>query len=123
MRLRFHDEEYVVARCESGAVRPKADQGLFASIVGPDGNTIVCRYGLEPIQGDLERGWRALQVDEAMGFGEIGVIAGIVGPLAAAGVAVFVVSTFSTDWVLVKESAVGLATETLRAVGHSFAVN
>lgn len=118
MRLRLHSEEYVVARMESGAVRPKGDEGLYASIMGPDGNTVVCRYGLEPIQGDIERGWRAIQVDEAMGFGEIGVIAGIVGPLAAAGVAVFVISTFSLDWVLVKEGAVGLATEVLRATGH-----
>src|SRR4051812_13133855 len=114
MRLRLHEQEYVVARSESGTTRPKAELGLFASIMGPDGNTIVCRYGYEPIQGDLERGWRALQVEETLGFGEIGVIAGIVGPLAAAGVAVFVVSTFATDWILVKESAVGLAREALR---------
>jgi len=119
MRLRLHIEEYVVARMESGTVRPKEDEGLFASIMGPDGNTVVCRYGLEPIQGDIERGWRALQVDEALGFGEIGVIASVVGPLAAAGVTVFVISTFSLDWILVKEGAVGLATEVLRATGHT----
>lgn len=118
MRLRLHPEEYVVARNESGAARPRPDDGLFASICGPDGNTIVCRYGLEPIQADIERGWRAMQLDEAMGFGEVGVIASLVGPLAAAGVAVFVISTFSTDWILIKETAVGLATETLRATGH-----
>jgi hypothetical protein len=104
---------------ESGTVRPKEGEGLFASIMGPDGNTVVCRYGLEPIQGDVERGWRALQVDEALGFGEVGVIASVVGPLAAAGVAVYVISTFSLDWILVKEGAVGLAAEALRATGHT----
>ncbi len=112
----------MVARCETGSIRPTMESGLFASIQGPDGNTVVCRFGLEPIQGDIERGWRAIQVDETLGFGEIGVIAGIVGPLAAAGVAVFVLSTFATDWVLVKESAVGMAKETLRAVGHTIVV-
>lgn len=118
MRLRVHSEEYVVARMEGGATRPRADDGLFASICGPDGNTIVCRYGLEPIQADVERGWRVIQLEEAMGFNEVGIIASLIGPLSAAGVAVFVLSTFSSDWVLVKESAVGLATETLRATGH-----
>ena len=108
----------MVARNESGAARPRADDGLFASICGPDGNTIVCRYGLEPIQADVERGWRALQLEEAMGFGEVGVLAALVAPLAAAGVAVFVVSTFSTDWILVKEAAVPLATEALKTTGH-----
>lgn len=118
MRLRLHEGEYVVARTESGSLRPKVDQGLFASIVGPEGNTIVCRYGLEPIQADVERGWRVLQIDESLGFAEVGVIASLVGPLAAAGVAVFILSTFATDWVLVRESALGLATEALRATGH-----
>ncbi len=99
-------------------MRPRQDDGLFASLCGPDGNTIVCRYGLEPIQADVERGWQALQVDSAMGFNEVGVIASIVGPLAAAGVTVFVLSSFSTDWVLVKSAATGLATEALRATGH-----
>ena len=121
MRLRLHPEEYVVARMETGALRPRAEDGLFASICGPDGNTIVCRYGFEPIQADVERHWRAIQVDEALGFGEVGVIASILGPLAAAGVAVFVLSSFSTDWVLVRSTTVDLATETLRATGHTFA--
>ena len=119
MRLRLHPEEYVVARMDVGAVRPRAEEGLYASICGPDGNTIVCRYGFEPIQADVERGWRAFQIDEAMGFGEVGVLASVVGPLAAAGVAVFALSTFTTDWVLVKASAVALASETLRATGHA----
>ena len=122
MRLRLHPEEYVVARTDSGAVRPRQEDGLFASICGPDGNTIVCRYGFEPIQADVERGWRAFQVDAAMGFNETGVIASIVGPLAAAGVAVFVLSSFSTDWVLVKETAAGLAREALRSTGHEILV-
>ena len=121
MRLRLHPEEYVVARMERGALRPQSEEGLFASICGPEGNTVVCRYGLEPIQADVERGWRAIGVDEALGFGEVGVIASLVGPLAAAGVVVFVLSTFSTDWVLVRAVAVDLATETLRATGHTFA--
>ena len=122
MRLRLHPEEYVVARMESGAVRPRAEEGLFASICGPEGNTIVCRYGLEPIQADVERGWRAIGIDEVLGFGDVGVIASVVGPLASAGVAVFVLSTFSTDWILVRTAAVDLARETLRATGHTFAL-
>ena len=118
MRLRLHPEEYVIARNDAGAVRPRVDEGLFASVCGPDGNTVVCRYGLEPIQADLERGWRALQLDETLGFTEVGVVASMVGPLAAAGVTIFVVSTFASDWILVKDAAVGIATEALRAVGH-----
>lgn len=118
MRLRLSEGEYVVARSEAGAVRPQSSGDVFASILGPDGNTVVCRYGFEPLNADLERGWRALRVDEPLSFTEVGVIASLVGPLAAAGIAAFVVSTFSTDWVLVKEAALPLALEALRATGH-----
>jgi hypothetical protein len=123
MRLKLHAQEYVVARTEQGALRPQSKDGLFASICGPDGNTVVCRYGLEPLEADVERGWRLLQVDEALGFSEVGVIASLVGPLAAAGIAVFVLSSFATDWVLVKESALPLAQETLRVTGHTLVVH
>lgn len=123
MRLTLHDGEYVVARADSGVVRPRSDETLFASIVGPEGNTVICRYGFEPLSADVERGWRAIQVSEPMGFNEIGIIASIIGPLAAAGVAVFVISSFSTDWVLVKDTAIDLALEALKATGHTFERN
>jgi len=42
-------------------------------------------------------------------------------PLAAAGVAIFAISTYDTDYVLVRDKAVSAAVEALRGAGHTVA--
>lgn len=53
-----------------------------------------------------------------MDFSMIGVVASLVTPLAEAGISVFVVSTFDTDYLLVKADDLARATAALRAAGH-----
>ena len=48
----------------------------------------------------------------------VGVLASLAGPLARAGIAVFVVSSFETDFVLVEGENCDRAGEALRAAGH-----
>lgn len=49
-----------------------------------------------------ERGWRCLRVAGVIDFTPIGVQASLVSPLAQVGISVFAVSTFDTDYLLVK---------------------
>jgi hypothetical protein len=56
-----------------------------------------------------------------MDFTMIGVVSSLVMPLAEAGISVFVVSTFDTDYLLVKEGDLARATAALRAAGHTLA--
>jgi len=51
---------------------------------------------------NVERDWRAFEVVGPLPFGLTGVVSGLTAPLAAAGIPVFVVSTYDTDYVLVK---------------------
>ena len=66
-----------------------------------------------------EDGWRALRVAEPMNFGLTGVLAGISTVLAQAGISIFAVSTFDTDYILVKAENLGLAQTALEAGGYS----
>ena len=66
-----------------------------------------------------EDGWRALRVAEKMDFGLTGVLAGISTVLAKAGISIFAVSTFDTDYLLVKAENLGLAQTALEAGGYS----
>ena len=66
-----------------------------------------------------EDGWRALRVAEPMDFGLTGVLAGISTVLARAGISIFAVSTFDTDYILVKAENLGLAQTALEAGGYS----
>jgi len=65
--------------------------------------SLVCESGSAPADAlAVEPGWRAFRVAGALDFGLVGVIAGISGALAAAGISVFVVSTYDTDYVLLR---------------------
>jgi len=71
----------------------------------PEELSVVCpEDDLPPSVERAERGWRALQLEGPIPFEQVGVIAGLAAPLAAAGIPVFVLSTFDTDWLLVKEN-------------------
>ncbi|KAI8086730.1 ACT domain-containing protein [Halteromyces radiatus] len=62
----------------------------------------------------VEENWRALQVDAQMDFGLVGILASIINPLRDNGIPIFCISTFNTDYVLVKqdsfENAIGVLT-------------
>ena len=66
-----------------------------------------------------EDGWRALRVAEPMDFGLTGVLAGISTVLAQAGISIFAVSTFDTDYVLVKHDKLAEGLLALEAAGYS----
>ena len=65
-----------------------------------------------------ERDWRCFRVAGKLNFSLVGVIATLTAALAEAGISVFVVSTFDTDFVLVREADVENAMEVLRQGGH-----
>ena len=50
----------------------------------------------------VEDGWRGFKIAGVLDFGLVGVIAKISGILSEAGISVFVVSTFNTDYIFVK---------------------
>ena len=64
-----------------------------------------------------EDGWRAFRVTGSMAFTLVGVLAKLTGTLAERGIPVFAVSTFDTDYVLVKAEQFDLALDTLAEAG------
>lgn len=65
-----------------------------------------------------ETGWACLEVQGPLAFELTGILAGVSGPLAAAGVPIFAVSTFDTDYVLVQAGDLERAVEALEKAGH-----
>ncbi len=58
-------------------------------------------------------GWKALAVEGPLDFSLVGVLNTLLTPLANAGVSVFTISTFDTDYILVKEERLTLALDVL----------
>ena len=76
--------------------------------------SLVCpQDDLPPSVETAERGWRAFELEGPIPFGVTGVIASLTTPLAAAGIPVFVISTYDTDLLLVQEPALARAKSTL----------
>jgi hypothetical protein len=115
--------EYAVARLAADAPFPAglldhAPDVLISVTRTPGELSIVCPAGLVPEGAAAEAGWRLLTVRGPLEFTLTGIIAAISSELAAAGVALFGMSTFDTDHVLVKATELGRAVAVLRASGH-----
>ena len=80
--------------------------------------SVVCRQEMVPSGTQAEVGWRCLRVAGAMPFNLVGVLASLTAPMARAGVGVFAVSTFDTDYLLVKQADFPKAVAALRGAGH-----
>src|SRR5262245_17324093 len=65
-----------------------------------------------------ERDYRALRVRGTLPPDLVGILLSIAEPLARAGLAIFAISTYDTDYVLVKARDLPAALEALRAAGH-----
>lgn len=91
---------------------------LSAAVVRDGELTLVTSAESVPDEVTAEHGWRALEVAGPLELTMTGVMAGLAGALAAAGVALFAVSSYDTDVLLVREGALDAALEALRAAGH-----
>lgn len=80
--------------------------------------SIVCEDRFVPSAVLAERGYVAFAVDGPIPFEETGVIAGLTQPLAVAGISVFTLATYDTDYVLVRDQAAGEATRAWQSAGY-----
>jgi hypothetical protein len=97
------------------------DQGDMCFISRTDEElTIVCPDYMAPNNVQQELGWRCFKVDGEMTLQEIGVLASLAQPLADAGIPIFVISTYATDYIFVMEENLVDAVKALQQAGHEF---
>jgi hypothetical protein len=115
--------DYVVARLPVDAPVPDGllspgEPSLVSVTRTSDELSVICPATLVPQEAITETGWRLLTVRGPLEFTLTGIIAALSSELAAAGVALFSLSTFDTDHVLVKATELERAQEVLQAAGH-----
>lgn len=120
LNLSVLEHRLAVCRLEPDAEVPAwATAGeLFSITRTPVELSIVCPEELVPAGTMCEKNWRPLEVEGTLDFSLVGVLASLSAPLAESGVSVFAVSTYRTDYLLVKEEALELAVVALRDRGH-----
>lgn len=80
--------------------------------------SIVCARDDVPEGVSMEGPWRALRVQGPIVMTLIGVVAALANPLADAGISIFAISTFDTDYILVHEPDFDAAVRALTRAGH-----
>lgn len=112
---------FAICKLEPAAPIPPwaTADGLFSITRTADELSIVCRQDAVPEGILCERDWRCLRVAGAMPFSVVGVLASLTAPLAEAGISLFAISTFDTDYLLVKAEDMEKAVEALRGHGHN----
>ena len=123
MKLRITAPSFAIVRLVPGtAIPPWATRGEFFSITKTrDELSIVCEESQVPTEQGANQGWRALQVVGPLDFSLTGILASLATPLAAAKISIFAISTFDTDYVLVKNDDLAAAVSVLRNEGHESA--
>src|SRR5438094_762702 len=97
---------YAVCRLPADANLPAwATFGPFVSLTRtPSELSVVCPQEVVPEGVRHEPGWRCLGIPGTLDFALVGILSSLVVPLAEAGVSVFAISTFDTDYLLIRES-------------------
>jgi hypothetical protein len=121
VRLTVIESRLAVCRLPAGSDLPAwaAGAGGFSSITRTaDELSIVCGSDAVPADLPQEGPWRAFKVQGPLVMTLVGVVAAIADPLRDAGIAIFAISTYDTDYVLVHEPDLAAAVEALTAAGH-----
>ncbi|OGY79061.1 MAG: amino acid-binding protein [Candidatus Kerfeldbacteria bacterium RIFCSPHIGHO2_02_FULL_42_14] len=87
--------------------------GFFSVTRTDDELSVVCMEENIPEDVKCEKGWRVFKVEGILDFSLTGILASIANPLAQAKISIFAVSTFDTDYILVKEDTLEEAVKVL----------
>jgi uncharacterized protein len=115
------DEILTICRLDRDAPIPEwAMRGSFVSITRTsDELSIVCSQPELPPDTAHESGWCCFQVVGPLAFSMTGVLVALSRPLAEAGISIFAISTFDTDYLLVKADDLSRAIVELTVAGHT----
>jgi hypothetical protein len=112
---------FAVCRLATDAPIPAwaTESQIFSVMRTTNELSVVCAEELVPVGMQAESGWACIQLQGPFPFQMTGVLASILDPLAAVKVGIFALSTFDTDYILVKADELHAAEGALRLAGHA----
>ncbi len=122
--LKFYilEGSFSIHRLKPGDSIPKAvfASPFYAIAKSENELSIVAAERIAIESEKSQPGWSALRVDGTLDFSETGILAGISSLLAKAAISIFAISTFDTDYILVRSEQLKDAKAALTAAGHKF---
>lgn len=123
LTLQQFPETLAVVRLGPGAEIPAwaESSSVFSITATATETSLVCAARSVPTKSRHRKPFTAFAVEGPLDLALTGVLAGLLGPLAEAGISVFTLSTFDTDWILVPVSDADRAAQEWRKNGHTVA--
>jgi hypothetical protein len=120
LKLSRYPETLAVVKLGPGAEVPAwaESSSIFSVTATATETSVVCAARNVPRKSVHQRPFTAFEVEGPLDFALTGILAGLLAPLAEAGISVFTLSTFDTDWILVPGSDADRAEEEWRRSGH-----
>ncbi len=120
----LHDQTpLTIAKLKNASELPTQPNHLFQQVATHDEISIVAPSDWLNQQSEncIEKNefWQAIKIDQQLEFDMVGIIAQLAQPLAENNLSIFVISTFNTDYLLVKKEQIGKALALLRQQGHN----
>jgi hypothetical protein len=120
LKYRVVPEKLSVCQLPAGSSPPEwaFGPGFFCVTQTAEELSIVCEESRVPPGVRVERGWVALKLQGPFPFAMTGVLTAFLQPLADANIPIFAISTFDTDYVLMKRDKLDAAITALSGSGH-----
>jgi len=114
-------ETLAVVRMPPGTEVPgwAESSSIFSVTATATETSIVCARRSVPRKARQAGPFTAFAVQGPLDFALTGVLSSLLAPLADAGISVFTISTFDTDWILVPQERAEAAAEEWRRRGHT----
>ena len=115
LTMKLLKEKYGVCRLDKNELIPEwAQNSDFFSITKTcDELSIVCFQDDIPNNINCEKDWRILKIEGPLDFSLIGILASISTILAQKGISIFAISTYDTDYILVKNKDLDITIQSL----------
>ena len=118
MQIKRMGESFSICKVEDYSDTDLTSEFVFVGKTDEE-NSLVCLTEAVPRNvTDRDDGWRAMRIQGVLDFSLVGILSGISSVLAAEGIGIFAISTFNTDYVLVREADYEAALAALAASGH-----
>lgn len=124
LTMKLLNEKYGVCRLDTLENLPEwAFKSDFYSITKTrDELSIVCLEENIPSHINCEKNWRILKVEGPLDFSLIGILSSISSILAKEKISIFVISTFDTDYILIKEKDLSQAIRSLEGEDYTILI-
>ncbi|OOM16073.1 ACT domain-containing protein [Clostridium saccharobutylicum] len=120
LTMKLLKEEYGVCRLDVTELIPEwaQNRGFFSITRTSDELSVVCAQGNIPNDIKCERDWKILRIEGTLDFSLVGILSSISTILAQNGISIFAISTYDTDYILVKNNDIDNAIESLIKEGY-----